>query len=360
MDNHKIRVAITQGDTNGIGYELILKTFEEQEMLELCTPIIYGSPKVANYHSNALQIKCQFNIIKNARDARDGRVNILPCSNDEAKVEFGQSTVESNTAAVNALDKALADSREGLFDVLVCGPVNKGALKTDSFSFPGTVEFIETSMGKETSVLPIYVNDIIRMALASKGGIKETAGQLSQESIIAKVKTLHTALKRDFRLSSPRIAVLALNPQEGTEEKEIILPAVASLAESGIQAFGPYQADAFFAERKYEAFDAILAMYHDQGMLPVRMLTDNESIVTLANIPLVCTMPDTDARHDIAGKNMANESILRNAIYNAIDISRYRKAYDEPMANPLPKLYHERPDNGEKLRFSIPKKKDEQ
>lgn len=359
MENHKIRIAITQGDTNGIGYELIFKTFAEPEMLEICTPIIYGSPKVAAFHSNAIQERCQYSIIKDAREARDGRVNLIPCFDEEIKVEFGKSSIEANTAAVKALDKALADGREGMYDALVCGPVNKGSLETSNFKFPGTVKFIESSMGKDAKVQALYLNDIIRVTLACNGGVKETAGQLSVDNIVAKVKTLHATLKRDFRLSSPRIAVLALNPQEGTEEKEIITPAVTTLAETGIQAFGPYQAEEFFANRKYEAFDAILAMYHDQGLLPLKMLSDDESIIALTNIPLVCTMPDTDARYDIAGKDMADESVMRNAIYRAIDICRYRKEYDEPMANPLPKLYHERPDNGEKLRFSIPKKKEE-
>ena len=357
MENHKIRVAITQGDTNGIGYELIFKTFAEPEMLELCTPIIYGSPKIAAYHSHALQTECQFSIISNACEALDGRVNLLTCFDEEVKVEFGQKTTESKTAALKAVDRALADSREGLFDVLVCGPMEKDMVEIDGIRCKNAINFIETSVGGGHKVQQIYMNDALRVVLANCGSVREV--NISQDIIEEKVKMLHKTLRRDFRVSSPRIAVLALNPTESAEEKNILCPAVEALAEAGIQAFGPYQADTFFEGRQYEQFDAVVAMYHDQGILPLRMLSDTGSVVALTNIPLVCTMPDTDARMDIAGKNEADETQMRNAIYAAIDICRHREEYDLPLENPLPKLYHERPDNGEKLRFAIPKKKDE-
>lgn len=357
MENHKIRVAITQGDTNGIGLELIFKTFAEPEMLELCTPIIYGSPKVASYHSNALQTQCQFSIINNVKDVRDGKVNLIPCFDEEVKVEFGQATNEAAVASVKALDKALADSREGRYDVLVCGPMNSGTVQMKPIAFSGVVNYIETSIGDGKKAEQIHLNDVLRVALASEGSVKNIA--LTKELITEKVKMLHTSLKRDFNISSPRIAVLALNPTEGNEEKEIIVPALAELAENKIQVFGAYQAEDFFSMRKYEAFDAVLAMHHDQGLLPLRMVSDSESTILLANLPLVCTLVDCDAQHQIAGKNIADEAILRNAIYTAIDVCRNRVRYDEPMENPLPKLYHERPDDGEKLRFSIPKKKEQ-
>lgn len=357
MENHKIRVAITQGDTNGIGLELIFKTFAEPEMLELCTPIIYGSPKVASYHSNVLQTQCQFSIISNVKDVRDGKVNLIPCFDEEVKVEFGQPTNEAAVAGVKALDRALADSREGRYDVLVCGPMNSGVVQMKPFNFPGTVKYIETSIGEGQKAEPIHLNDILRVALATKGSVKDIA--LTKELIVEKVKTLHNSLKRDFNVSTPRIAVLALNPVAGIEEKEIIAPAITELAESKIQVFGAYQADELFSQRKYDAFDAILAMHHDQGLLPLRMLSDSKSTILLANLPLVCSIVDCDAQHQIAGKNIADEAILRNAIYVAIDACRNRVHYDEPMQNPLPKLYHERPDDGEKLRFSIPKKREQ-
>ena len=334
MENHKIRVAITQGDTNGIGYELILKTFGEPEMQEICTPIIYGSQKIAAYHSNALQQQSHFHIIKDAREARDGKVNLIVCCNEETKVDFGRETAESKAAAQSAMDKALADAKDGCFDVLVCCPANNG------------------KKGEH-----IYINDVVRVATLCEGDAK-AEGALTQENLTEKVKMIHSMLKRDFRLSNPRIAILALNSEPTIEEQEIIAPAVSALAESSIQVFGPYQAEDFIGTRKYEAFDAILAMNRKQAE-PFGKLTDTEGVAVLSGMPVVSTMPDTDAHYDIAGKNEANEAIFRNAIYTAIDIFRNQKEYDRPLVNPLPKLYHERPDNGEKLRFSIPKKKEE-
>ena len=334
MENHKIRVAITQGDINGIGYELIFKTFGEQEMLEICTPIIYGSPKVANYHSNVLQTQFQFSIIKDAKEAREGRINFLSCIEEEVRADLGKVSEEANTASQKALDKALTDTKEGLCDVLVCGPMNNAKQAI-----------------KDTGVKPIFINENCRVAISK--------GTLTQESLIEEIKSLHQTLKRDFRLSNPRIAVFSKNNVPGTEEKDIIIPAVAELEKVSIQAFGPYQVEKFIDERQYEAFDAILAMSNEQGKALLHKVSDADSIISLSKSPIVCTMIDIDARHDIAGKNIANEASIRNAIYTAIDIARHRVEYDTPLANPLPKLYHERPDNGEKLRFSIPKKQEE-
>lgn len=359
MENNKIRIAITQGDTNGVGFELIFKAFSEPEMLEICTPIIYGSPKVAAYHSKALQTQCQFSIINSAKDARDGRVNLLTCLDEEIKIEFGQVTEESTTAALAALDKALADGREGLYDALVCGPMSKEAIMVDGVRFSNVIDYIEKSIGESGKILPVYTNDAVRMVLATNASMKDVAGALSTDGIATKAKALHAALKRDFRLSNPRIAIMALNSVDSTEEKEIIAPAVDQLRAEGVQAFGPYHADTFFTTRGHEAFDGIVAMHREQGLLPARMLTDTECVIVLANAELVCTIPDAESQLTLAGKNEVDEAVMRNAIYAAIDIQRYRSEYDLPLENPLPKLYHERPDSGEKLRFSIPKKKEE-
>ena len=243
----KIRVAITQGDTNGVGYEVIFKAFADPTILELCTPIIYGSPKIAAYHRKALNIDTNFSIINNADEARDGRVNLLNCFDDEVKVELGLPSTEAGSAALKALDRAMTDFRSGLYDVLVTAPINKATIQSPGFHFPGHTEYIETSVGDGQKALMILMNETLRVALVTTHlPIKDVAKAITKEGIIEKTTIFHTALKRDFRISNPRIAVLALNPHAGDdgllgqEEKEIISPAIEELAGKGIQAFGPY------------------------------------------------------------------------------------------------------------------------
>jgi 4-hydroxythreonine-4-phosphate dehydrogenase len=363
MDNNKkIRVAITHGDTNGIGYEMIFKTFADMEMLELCTPIIYGSPKVAAYHRNALGTEANFSIISSASEAEDGRVNMLPVFEDEVKVELGVSTQDSCKAAVRALDRAITDYKDGLFDVLVTCPVNKNNLTLEGYALPCTARFIEASIGDGHKALDIFINSQMRMTLMTDDvALKDVPAQITAERIIEKIAIFYTTLKRDMRISNPRIAVLALNPNDsdehpGKEEAEAIIPAVQKLADVGVNAFGPYQANEFFGCEEYRAFDGILAMYHDQGVAPFKALNPESNVHYLGGLNLICTAPDVGPGYDIAGKGVADESPLRHAIYEAIDGFRNRNNYDEPLAHPLPKLYRERRDDSEKVRFSIPKK----
>jgi 4-hydroxythreonine-4-phosphate dehydrogenase len=362
MDNKKIRVAITHGDTNGIGYELIFKVFATPEMLELCTPIIYGSPKVAAYHSKALEMDANFSIIKNAGEAEDGRVNMLPVFEEEVKVDFGQTTDEANKAAILALDRAITDYREGHYDVLVTGPIDKDNLHVEGFHFPTSARFIESCLCEGNRCLDILINDCLRVALMTDDvPLKEVSGAITKDAVIDKAASLFSTLRRDLRVANPRIAILALNPNDSNahpalEEREAIIPAVQQLADAGISAFGPYQADSFFGQGEYTAFDGVLAMYHDQGVAPFKALAPENNIHYYAGLPVVCTSPDLGPCYDIAGKGVADEAPLRQAIFQAIDAFRNRNNYDEPMEHPLPKLYHERKDDSEKVRFSIPKK----
>ncbi|MBM6992044.1 MAG: 4-hydroxythreonine-4-phosphate dehydrogenase PdxA [Prevotella sp.] len=363
MDNHrKIRVAITHGDTNGIGYELIFKTFAEPEMLELCTPIIYGSPKVAAYHRNALNIDANFSIVNNASEVQDGRVNMLPVFDEEIKVELGVPSPEAGHAAVKALDKAITDYKDGLVDVLVTCPVNNNELSVEGFNIPNQAKYIETSIGEGRKGLDLLINEQLRVALMTDNiALKDVAAAITLEGIIEKVAVMFTTLRRDMRISNPRIAILALNPNDseehpGKEESEAIIPAIQKLADAGVNAFGPYQVDKFFGDGEYYAFDGILAMYHDQGIAPFKALTPENNIHFLGGLPLITTAVDMGPCYDIAGKGVADESALRHAIYQAIDAFRNRNNFDAPYANPLPKLYHERRDDSEKVRFSIPKK----
>lgn len=358
--DRKIRVAITHGDTNGVGYEVILKAFADPAILELCTPIIYGSPKIASYHRKALNLETAFSIISSAEEARDGRVNLLTCFDDEIKVELGQPSLEAGRAALIALDKAMTDYRSGLYDVLVTAPINKATIQSPGFQFPGHTEYIETSVGEGKKAIMILMNENLRVALVTTHlPIRQVAQAITKEAIIEKAAIFHQSLKRDFRISNPRIAILALNPQEGTEEKEIIRPAIDTIVKEGMQVFGPYVADQFFGENFYEQFDGVLAMYDDQGIVPFKTLAQEYGVKLKAGISAIVTTPDQEPSFDIAGKGIADEQSLRHAIYMAIDMYRHRQEYDEPLAHPLPKLYHEKREDGDKARFSLPRPKDQ-
>ena len=360
MSDKKIRVAITHGDTNGIGYEVILKTFAEPAMLDLCIPIIYGSPKVAAYHRKALNLQTNFSIIENAKDAQEGRLNLLTTFEDEVKVDLGQPSPEAGQAALKALDRAMTDYRMGLYDVLVTAPINKNTIQSDMFHFRGHTEYIEQSVGEGQKALMILMNDTLRVALVTTHlPIKDVAKAITKENIIEKATIFSQSLKRDMRISAPRIAVLALNPHAGdggvlgTEEQDIISPAIAELEQQGVLAFGPYAADGFFGSGTYAHYDGVLAMYHDQGLAPFKTLALENGVNFTAGLPIVRTSPDHGTAYDIAGKGIADEQSFRQAIYAAIDIYRNRQNYDEPLADPLPKLYHEKREVGEKARFTI-------
>ncbi|MBQ8152225.1 MAG: 4-hydroxythreonine-4-phosphate dehydrogenase PdxA [Prevotella sp.] len=366
MEEKMIRVAITQGDTNGVGYEVILKTFSDPAMFELCTPIIYGSPKIAAYHRKALNLDTNFSIINSAEEARDGRLNILTCFDEDVKVELGQPSEEAGQAAYKALDRAMTDYRAGLFDVLVTAPINKATIQSPGFHFPGHTEYIETSVGDGNKALMILMNESLRVALVTTHlPIKDIAKAITKEAIIEKATIFHKSLKRDFRISNPRIAVLSLNPHAGdngllgSEEQEVIKPAIDELEKQGIQAFGPYPADGFFGSNAYDHFDGVLAMYHDQGLAPFKTIALESGVNFTAGLPIVRTSPDHGTAFDIAGQGKADENSFRQAVYTAIDVFRNRQDYDEPLQNPLPKLFHEKRDDSEKVRFAIPKAKDQ-
>ena len=365
MEEKMIRVAITQGDTNGVGYEVILKTFADPAMLELCTPIIYGSPKIAAYHRKALNLETNFSIINRAEEARNGRVNLLACFDDDVKVDLGQPSPEAGLAAFKALDRAMTDYRSQLFDVLVTAPINKATIQSPGFHFPGHTEYIETSVGEGNKALMILMNESLRVALVTTHlPIKDVSKAITKEAIIEKAKIFHQSLKRDFRISNPRIAVLSLNPHAGdngllgSEEQDVIKPAIEELEKMGIQAFVPYPADGFFGNNTYYHFDGVLAMYHDQGLAPFKTIALESGVNFTAGLPIIRTSPDHGTAYDIAGQGKADENSFRQAVYTAIDVYRNRQNYDEPLKNPLPKLFHEKRDDSEKVRFAIPKAKD--
>lgn len=363
MDNQNVRVAITHGETNGIGYELIFKAFAEPEMLELCTPIIYGSPKVAAYYRKAMNLPGQFSIIQKAEDAQDGRINLLAAVEEEVKVDMGMPTPESGQAAVKALDRAMTDYRNGLYDVLVTAPINNGNAQIENYPFQGHKKYIETCLGEGKKGLSILVGGNLRIAsVTEKTPLKEVAAGITTDAIVEKVTLMQQTLKRDFMITNPRIAVLSLNPKSnedtscGIEEREVIIPAIDALAEKGVQAFGPYASDEFFGQGYFADFDGVMAMYHDQATIPFHSLYTEDGVIYTAGLPIIRTTADVTPSFSIAGTGHADETSFRHAIYLAIDAFRHRNDYDEASANPLPKLYHEKRDESEKVRFSIPKK----
>ena len=358
MEERKIRVGITHGDINGVGYEVILKAFSDPTMLELCTPIIYGSPKVAAYHRKAMDIQTTFSIVNSRADIQDGRVNILNCTEDELKVELTKPTAEAGKAALSALEKALQDYREGVFDVLVTAPINKHTIQSDTFHFPGHTEYIEERVGKGEKALMILLKDDFRVALVTGHiPVSEISRTLTKELIMEKMAIFHRSLKQDFGIDSPRIAVLSLNPHAGdegligTEEQIVIIPAMQEMMAKGVLCFGPYPADGFMGSGNYAHFDGILAMYHDQGLAPFKALAMDEGVNFTAGLPIVRTSPAHGTAYDIAGQGIASEDSFRQAIYVALDVFRNRQIEREINARPLRKQYYEKRDGSDKLKL---------
>lgn len=355
----KIKVGITQGDINGVGYEVIFKAFEQEEMLGLCTPVIYGSPKVAIYHRNACSIQTNFNIVPTASEARDGQVNMVNCFGEkEIKIEFGKPSEEAGNAAFVALERAVKELGEGKIDVLVTAPINKNTIQNADFHFPGHTEYIEQRLGNGQKALMILASEQLRVALVTTHlPVSRIAEHITKEAVMEKLDILNQTLRRDYSIDNPRIAVLALNPHcgdgglLGTEEKDIINPAIVESFKKGIRCFGPYAADGFFGTGNYQRFDAILAMYHDQGLAPFKALAMEDGVNYTAGLPVIRTSPDHGVAYDIAGKNQADPASMRKAIYAAIDIFRNRQRYDQAYANPLRKQYYEKRDDSDKLKL---------
>ena len=275
-DNYKVRVGITQGDINGIGYEVILKTLSDPRIVEVCTPIVYGSPKVAAYHRKALDLpSLNFNIINSAEQASDLKLNIINCIDEETKVELSKPTLQSGQAAYLALEAAAADIERGVIDVMVTAPINKHNIQSENFDFPGHTEFLEKRLGKGRKSLMILMNEHLRVALVTGHvPLSRVPELITKTDIIQKLRVFNHCLKQDFGIIKPRIAVLSLNPHAGedgllgTEEKDIIVPALKEAGDMGILCFGPYAADGFFGSGHFTHFDGVLAIYHDQGLAP--------------------------------------------------------------------------------------------
>lgn len=357
MEDKMIRVGITHGDINGIGYEVILKTFSDQRMTELCVPIIYGSSKVAAYHRKALDLPAvNINVVSRAEEAGLNRVNIINCVEDDIKVELTQSTPVAGRAAYKALEAAVADLKSGAIDVLVTAPINKHNIQNAQFHFPGHTEYLEQTLGDGQKALMILMTDTLRVALVTGHiPVSQIPSQITVENIVTKLQVFNQSLKQDFTIIKPRIAVLALNPHAGdngvigNEEVEIIKPAMEEAERLGVMSFGPFPADGFFGSKMYEDFDGVLAMYHDQGLAPFKALAMEEGVNYTAGLPFVRTSPAHGTAYNIAGQNLASESSFRQAVYTALDVYRSRQSYREATAHPLRKQYFDKGSDNVKL-----------
>ena len=345
--SNKIKVGITHGDTNGIGYEVILKTLEDNRLSDLCTIVVYGSAKAASFYRKAMELpQVQLNRVDSAADARDGVFNIINVVGEDLKIEPGIASEAAGGAAFAALEAAVADLRAGDIDVLVTAPIDKHSIQSPTFTFPGHTEYLQSSLADDTmpdaKALMILCTDYLRVALATAHmPIAEVPGALSKELIVDKLKDFDRSLRRDFGVQNPRIAVLSLNPHAGErgllgkEEQEIIIPAIAEAQTHKILAFGPYASDGFFGSESYRAFDGVLAMYHDQGLAPFKTIAMDAGVNFTAGLPFVRTSPDHGTGYDIAGKGQASAESMRSAIYMVLDIYRNRGRHDEAYRRPL-------------------------
>lgn len=333
MSEKPIVVGITQGDINGISYEIIIKTFMDSRMMEVCTPLVYGSSKAASYHRKLIKNSSDFSfhIIKQANQVSNKNPNMINIVDKELKIDVGESTQTAGEMAVMSLKMATEDLIAKKIDVLVTSPVNKKNIQSDSFSFPGQTEFLAKSCNTNDYLMLMIADGLKIGTVTTHYAVSEISNQLKKEMIVKKIQILNKSLQQDFLITKPKIAVLSLNPHVGEsgkfgkEEQDIIAPAIEDAFNQGIYVFGPYAADGFFGTGQYSKFDGVLAMYHDQAMIPFKLLAYGEGVNFTAGLPFVRTSPAHGTAYDIAGKDMASPDSFRKAIYLACDIYRNRQ-----------------------------------
>lgn len=338
----KIKVGISTGDLNGIGLEIIIKTLADARILNFCTPIVYGNAKAASYYRKNIGLQdFRFNIIQDATRANPKRANIINCWDEEVRIKPGVMNEEGGKYAFISLEKATNDLISGNVDVLVTGPINKKNIQSETFDFPGHTEYIQAKTG-DPSVLMLMISEGLKIGVAT-GHIPlgEVATKLTSEGIVEKLTLLNNTLKNDFWIRKPKIAVLGLNPHAGdngllgNEENSIIIPAIEEAKRKDIFVFGPYPSDGFFAGTQFRAFDGVLAMYHDQGLIPFKHIAGEGGVNFSAGLKVIRTSPDHGTAFDIAGKNLASPKSFRDAMFAAISISKNRREQKELLSNPL-------------------------
>ena len=341
-ENKRIRLAITHGDLNGIGYEVILKTFSDSRMFDICTPVLYGSTKVATYHKNLLSNHhdIAFNAIHDASEAVEKKLNIINLTEDEVKIDIGKSTEVAGRLSREALDRACTDIKAGKVDVLVTAPINKKNIQSQDFDFPGHTEYLSHQFG--CGSLMMMVCDRIRIGIGTNHlALKDVPAAITNELLVEKITLMNNSLKRDFGITMPKIAVLALDPHAGDNgvigdiDMSVVKPVIDEMQAQGVLAYGPFPSDGFFGSSEFNRFDGVLALYHDQGLIPFKLMSFTEGVNYTAGLPYVRTSPAHGTAYDIAGKCQASEQSFRSAVYLACNVLRNRQEYDELTADPL-------------------------
>jgi 4-hydroxythreonine-4-phosphate dehydrogenase len=342
MEKKTILAGISHGDINGIGYEVIIKALSDLMINDICTPIVYGSPKVAAYHRKALNINnFSFNNIRSPEEAHPKKANMINCLDDNIRVELGKSTPQGGEAALASIERAVDDLKSGKIDVLITAPIDKNNIQSESFNFKGHTEYLKSKAGAD-EVLMFMIGESMKIGIATGHvPLSKVSEQITVDTLLQKIRLMNQSLILDFGIRRPRVAVLGLNPHAGdnsllgSEEAEIITPAIEKAKKEGILTFGPFPADGFFGAGSFTKFDGILAMYHDQGLAPFKALTFDAGVNFTAGLPFIRTSPDHGTAFAIAGKGEASENSFRQAIYLACDIFRNRQTYAEISRNPL-------------------------
>ena len=339
---NKIIVGISIGDLNGIGIEVILKTFEDKRMLDFCTPVLFGSTKVVSYHKKALDNPTQIHGILDINQINHNKVNLLNIWKEEVEIELGKATKTGGEYAAKSLETAVSHLKEKKIDVLLTAPINKDTIQSETFDFPGHTEFLEGKLDGK-SLMILMTRELKIGLITGHIPISKVAETVTPQLIKEKVAIMQHSLQQDFGIRKPKIAILGLNPHNGDkgvigqEEDEMIKPTIDELKENGILAYGPYAADGFFGAKTYTQFDGILAMYHDQGLAPFKALSFGNGVNYTAGLSEIRTSPDHGTGFEIAGKNTANNESFKEALFTAIAIYRARKEYLVLTKNPLKK-----------------------
>ena len=345
LNSDKPVIGITIGDYNGIGPEVILKVLHNNQLNRICTPVIYGSMRILNRYRNQLDMK-DWNLFgaQKIEQANPKMTNVITCWQDpQEDIQPSKVTPEAGKGAFESLKRAVEDLKGGKLDAIVTGPINKNNIQNEEFKFPGHTEYLAEAFDVKEPLM-FMVSDTLRVGVVTGHvSLREVAEQITKEKIVIKLQALLKSLRGDFGIRKPRIAVLGLNPHAGengllgSEEQDIIEPAIKELKNKGQLIYGPYPSDGFFAAQTYRKFDAVLAMYHDQGLTPFKTIAFNDGVNFTAGLPIVRTSPDHGTAYDIAGKNQADETSMRQAIYTAIDVVKYRKDQSELEKNALKK-----------------------
>ncbi len=342
QQSRKIRVGISIGDLNGIGCEVVLKSFEDIRMLDFCTPVIFASNKTISHQKNELHIPINYNGIHDASKAIEGKINVVNVWKEVPKIEFGQETKEGGMYAIKSLRAAVKALKEDKIDVLVTAPINKKNIQAEDFNFPGHTDFLAQELDGES--LMFMVTDTLKVGLLTDHvAVKDAPSAINPILIRTKIRIIETSLQMDFGIRRPKIALLGINPHSGDngiigkEDDEILKPVIKEMSEAGHLVFGPYSADSFFGSDAYKNFDAILAAYHDQGLIPFKTLSFGKGVNFTAGLSKVRTSPDHGTAYEIAGKGKADNGSFKEALFKSISIFKNRQEYLQLTENPLRK-----------------------